>query len=153
MKQIEVRVWIDRPAEEVFAYVVDLDRWPEWRSDVVGGELLTDGPIGVGTRARGIGKILGRPFTIDVEVTALEPGIRFGYRPVKGPLQTNNLYTFQTQAGGTLVILTDDIGLNGIFKVFLPVMPSLARSGYRKNLAGLKSALEARSTLLSEEGR
>ena len=44
MKRIEVRVWIDRPAEEVYAYVVDLDRWPEWRSDVVGGELLTEGP-------------------------------------------------------------------------------------------------------------
>ena len=67
MKRIEVRVWIDRPAEEVYAYVVDLDRWPEWRSDVVGGELLTEGPVRVGTRARGFGKILGRPFTIDVE--------------------------------------------------------------------------------------
>ena len=44
MKQIEVRVWIDRPAEEVYAYVVDLDRWPEWRSDVVAGELVHRGP-------------------------------------------------------------------------------------------------------------
>ena len=151
MKQIEVRVWIDRPADEVYAYVVDLDRWPEWRSDVVGGELLTEGPMRVGTQARGIGKILGRPFTIDVEVTALEPAVRFGYRPIKGPLKTNNLYTFETQAGGTLVVLTDDIGLNGIFKVLLPVMPALVRSGYRKNLAGLKAALEAQPTQLADE--
>lgn len=129
MKQIEVRVWIDRPVEEVCGYVVDLDRWPEWRGDVVRGELLIDSPMRVGTQARGVGKILGRPFTIDVEVTALEPGVRFGHRPIKGPLKTNNLYTFETEAGGTLVVLTDDIGLNGIFKVFLPVMPALVRSG------------------------
>ncbi len=153
MKQIEVRVWIDRPADEVYDYVVDTDRWPEWRSDVVGGELLTEGPIRVGTQARGIGKILGRTFTIDVEVTALEPGVRFGYRPIKGPLKTSNLYTFETQAGGTLVVLTDDIGLNGIFKVFLPVMPALVRSGYRKNLAGLKAALEAQHTQLPGEAK
>ena len=115
--------------------------------------MLTEGPVRVGTRARGIGTILGRPFTIDVEVTALEPGARFGYRPIKGPLKTNNLYTFETQAGGTLVILTDDIGLNGIFKIFLPVMPSLVRSGYRKNLAGLKSALESQPTQLPDEAK
>ena len=151
MKRIEVRVWIDRPAEEVYAYVVDLDRWPEWRSDVVGGELLTEGPMRVGTQARGTGRILGRPFTIDVEVTALEPGIRFGYRPVKGPLKTNNLYTFETRARGTLVILTDDIGLNGISKVLMPVMPALVRAGYRKNLAGLKAALEAQPPQLPDQ--
>lgn len=146
MKQIEVSVWIDRPADEVYAYVVDLDRWPEWRSDVVGGELLTEGPVRVGAQARGVGKVLGRPFTIDIEVTALEPGVSFGYRPVRGPLRTNNLYTFETRTGGTLVVLTDDIDLTGVFKVFLPVMPALVRSGYRKNLAGLKAALEATPT-------
>ena len=76
-------------------------------------------------------------------MTALEPGVRFGYRPIRGPLQTNNLYTFESQAGGTLVVLTDDIGLGGIFRVLLPVMPAFVRQGYRKNLAGLKATLEA----------
>lgn len=146
MTRIEVSVWIDRLPDEVYDFVVDFDRWPEWRSDVVGGELLTEGPIRVGTQARGIAKIFGRPFTVDVEVSALEPGVRFGYRPIKGPLRTDNLYTFEARAGGTLVVLTDDIGLSGIFKVFLPVMPSIVRSGYRKNLAGLKSALEAQAS-------
>ena len=143
MKQIEVRVWIQRPVEDVYAYVTTLDNWPKWRSDVVEGRLLTEGPMRVGTQARGVGKILGRPFTIDIEVTALEPGARFGYRPIKGPLRTNNLYIFESQASGTLIILTDDIGLNGIFRIFQPVMPALVRSGYRKNLASLKATLEA----------
>jgi uncharacterized membrane protein len=144
MRQIEVRVWIDRPVDEVYGYVVDFARWPEWRNDVDGGELLTEGPVRVGTQARGIARIFGRPFTIDVEVTALEPGMRFGYRPIRGALKTNNLYTFESRDGGTQVILTDDIGLNGVFKVFLPVMPAFVRSGYRKDLAGLKAVLEAR---------
>lgn len=143
MRKVEVQVWIARPVDEVYDYVVDVDRWPEWRGDVVGGELLTEGPVAVGTQARGIAKIFGRPFSIDVEVTALEPGSRFGYRPVKGPLKTDNLYTFEARDGGTQVVLTDDIGLDGVFKVFLPVMPAFVRAGYRKNLAGLKAALES----------
>ena len=143
MKKVEVRVWIDRSVEDVYAYVADLDRWPEWRRDVVGGELLTEGPMKVGSQARGIAKVLGRTVSIDVEVTVLEPGAALGYRPIKGPLRTNNLYTFESQAGGTLVVLTDDLGLNGVFRVLLPVMPAFVRSVYRKNLASLKATLEA----------
>ena len=143
MKQVEVRVWIDRPVESVYTYVADVDRWPEWRSDVAGAELLTEGPMRVGSQARGFAKVLGRPVSIDVEVTAFEPGAVFGYRPIKGPLRTNNRYTFEGQAGGTRVVLTDDIGLTGIFRVLLPLMPVFVRSVYRKNLASLKATLEA----------
>ena len=97
----------------------------------------------VGTKARGFAKILGRSVTIDIEVTAMEPGATFGYRPIKGPLQTNNLYTFESRDGGTQIVLTDDLGLNGIFRVLLPVMPVFVRSVYRKNLASLKATLES----------
>lgn len=55
---------------------------------------------------------------------------------------TDNLYTFGRQDEGTLVTLTDDISLQGIARVLLPVMPGLVRSAYRKNLTGLKAILE-----------
>lgn len=142
MKTIEVRVWIDRPVEDVYDAVITLDDWPKWRSDVVRGHMLTDGPLRVGSQARGVGLLLGREIAIDVEVTALEPGARFGYRPIKGPLRTNNLYRFESQDGGTLVVLTDDIKLKGALRILTPVMPALVRSGYRRNLAGLKTLLE-----------
>jgi hypothetical protein len=58
-------------------------------------------------------------------------------------LSDDNLYTFGSQDGGTLVTLTDDIRLKGIARVLLPVMPGLVRSAYRKNLTGLKAILEA----------
>lgn len=64
-------------------------------------------------------------------MTALESGARFGYRPLRGPLKTNILCTFEARNGGTMVVLTDDIGLTGVFKAFLPIMPALVRSGYR----------------------
>lgn len=51
---------------------------------------------------------------------------------------TDNLYTFGSQYEGTLDTLTDDIKLQAIARVLLPVMPGLLRSAYRKNLIGLK---------------
>lgn len=152
MKRVEVRVWIDRPVDEVYAYVADFERWPQWRTDVTGGRLVTEGPLRLGSRAQGTARILGRSVTVEVEVTALEPGSTFGYRPVSGPLRTDNLYTFERRDGGTLVVLADDIELSGAFRVLMPVVPAFVRSVYRKNLAGLKAACEAQPSPRPADG-
>ena len=121
MRKAEVRVRIQRPVQDVYAYTSAVDTMPEWRGDVSEVEQLGDGPLGVGTRIRAGGKVFGRPIGIVIEVTALEPGMRFGYRPVSGPLRTHNVYTFEPDAGGTLVTLTDEIELSGFFRLFEPL--------------------------------
>jgi hypothetical protein len=64
--RVEARVWIDRPLKDVFAYVTSLDKWPAWRHDVVGGRVLTEGELGVGSRAQGLARVVGRTVMIDV---------------------------------------------------------------------------------------
>jgi len=49
MIDIETAVEIDRPVEEVFAFVADQTNAPQWQADLHGVRRLTDGPIGVGT--------------------------------------------------------------------------------------------------------
>ena len=80
---------------------------------------------------------------IVVEVTELEPGATFAYRPVSGPLRTHNIYTFEITAGGTQITLTDEIELTGIFGLLEPLMARMVRRQYQSNLAKLKTILEA----------
>ena len=143
MKKVTVRVRVGRDVEDVYAYATTVDTMPAWRGDVSEAEQLTDGPIAVGTRIRAGGKVLGRPIGVVIEVTELEPGARFGYRPVAGPLRTHNVYTFESEAGGTLVTLTDEIELSGIFGLFEPLMARMVRRQYEANLGRLKAILEA----------
>ena len=143
MKKVTVRVRIQRAVEDVYAYATTVDTMPEWRGDISEAEQLTDGPIGVGTRIRAGGKVLGRPIGVVIEVTELEPGARFAYRPVAGPLRTHNVYTFESEASGTLVTLTDDIELSGILGLCEPLMGRVVRRGYEANLGRLKAILEA----------
>ena len=143
MRKTEVGVSIRRPVEDVFAYVIAVEAMPEWRGDVAEAVQLTDGPFGVGTRIRAGGRLLGRPLGIVVEVTELEPGARFAYRPVSGPLRTHNVYTFESKAGGTQITLTDEIELSGIFRLLEPVMARVVRRQYQANLSRLKTILEA----------
>jgi uncharacterized membrane protein len=142
VKKVEVRVRIQRPVEDVYAYTSAVDTMPEWRGDVSEAEQLTDGPLGIGTRIRAGGKVLGRPIGLAVEVTELEPGARFGYRPVSGPLRTHNVYAFEPDAGGTVVTLTDEIELDGILGLFEPLLGAMVRRQYRANLGRLKAVME-----------
>lgn len=143
MRKVEVRVRIQRPVQDVYAHTSAVDTMPEWRGDVSEAEQLTDGPLGVGTRIRAGGKALGRSVEIVIEVTDLEPGAKFGYRPVSGPLRTHNVYTFESEAGGTLVTLTDDLELSGIFRLFEPLLAGMVRRQYQANSGRLKARLEA----------
>jgi uncharacterized membrane protein len=143
VRKVEVRVSIQRPVEEVFAYVIAVESMPDWRGDVAEAVQLTDGPFGVGTRIRAGSRFLGRPLGIVVEVTELEPGARFAYRPVSGPLRTHNVYTFESTAGGTQITLTDEIELSGLLGLLEPAMARLVRRQYQANLTRLKTILEA----------
>ncbi len=150
MRKAQVRVRIQRPVEDVFAYVTAVESMPEWRGDVAEAAQLTDGPIRVGSRVRAAGQFLGRPLGIVVEVTQLEPGATFAYRPVSGPLRTHNVYRFQSEAGGTQVTVTDEIKLGGILGILEPVMARMVRRQYEANLGRLKAILEAHPTKTSE---
>lgn len=143
MRTIEVHVRIQRSVEDVYAYTSAVETMPEWRGDVSEAVQLTDGPIGVGTWIRAGSSVLGRPIALVVEVTELESGSRFGYRPVSGPLRTHNVYTFEPDADGTLVTLTDEIELGGILRLFEPLMGRMVRRQYTANLGRLKAILEA----------
>ncbi len=64
---------IEKPVEEVFQVFTDLARAPERVQGIESLELLTDGPMRVGTRFRETRKMFGREATEEMTVTALEP--------------------------------------------------------------------------------
>lgn len=142
MRKVTATIRIDRAIEDVYAYASTYSTWPEWRGGVSESEQLTDGPVGVGTRVRGGGKLLGRPMGIVVEVTAWEPGSRFAYRGAAGPLRTHNVVTFESVPGGTQVLWTDDVELRGIVGLLEPLMARMVRRGYEGDLGRLKALLE-----------
>ncbi len=127
----------------MYAYASTFSAMHEWRGGVSELEQLTEGPVGVGTRIRAGGRVLGRPVGIVIEVAALEPGSRFAYRGAAGPLRTHNIVTFERVAGGTQVTWTDEIELGGILGPLEPLMGRMVRRGYEADLGRLKAILEA----------
>jgi uncharacterized protein YndB with AHSA1/START domain len=149
MAKVEASIQIDRPVEEVYAYATTVDTLPQWLGAVQEVEQLTDEPLGVGTQIRAVGKMLGRRLVTLVEVTALEPGVRFAFTGVMGPFTGHNNYTFESVAGGTKVTDVAESETSGALRLFDPLMGRMMRRQFEANLAALKDRLE---TQVAKEG-
>lgn len=72
-----VSVAVDRPAEQVFAYLADVTRHPEWSPKPLRVEGAAAGPAAVGSRFTSVGSVPGDPeHRNDVEVTACDAPAR-----------------------------------------------------------------------------
>ena len=77
---IRSRIEIDAPIAEVWARLADVERQPDWMTDLKAVRVTTPGPIGVGTRAEGQIRILGIPVADPVEIVEFAPPHRFAIR-------------------------------------------------------------------------
>lgn len=65
MAKGQASIRIERPAMDVFSYVTDPANFPRWQGEVLEAELVSEGPMGAGSHARGwasVGRALDRQF-------------------------------------------------------------------------------------------
>lgn len=77
---------IDRPADEVFAYVVDPAKFPEWQRDVTRVSVQGDE---VGSHFTTVRKIGGTERSMTQEITESVPPRTWAARGVDGPIRPN----------------------------------------------------------------
>ncbi len=77
MNKVTVERTIAAPPERVFAVSSDIPRWAEVVPAIQRIEMLTDGPVGVGTRFRETRLMFGREETETMEVLEFEAPRRY----------------------------------------------------------------------------
>lgn len=142
MINLDLGVLIDRPVKDVFAFVANPNNMSKWNSAVVSLEQVTPGAIGVGTKFKSVGEMMGRRIEGEMQITAYEPDTKCGFQVSAGPMQVNLTITFKTVGTGTKVSLNAQGNPGGIFKLAEGVMAGQVKSMMEGNLARLKSQLE-----------
>ncbi len=145
MIKMEHSVVINRSIEEVFAFVTDVEKWPQWRAEVVEVKKSSEDPVGVGTTFSGVGRFLGRRLENINEVTQYEPNRKFGFKTTSGPVSMQFTDTFESVEGGTKVSLAMEGETGGFFKLAEPIMSRMVRRQFKNNYANLKDLLEAQT--------
>lgn len=137
--KVEETVEIDRPVNEVFAYVADPENLATWTGIVL--EVRKDG----GDRFTVVQKFLGRRFETPCEVTASEPNRRYVYRSVGGPIPYTFSYTLEPSGAGTRFTNTGEGEPGNFFRLVGPVFEKAAKRQMRHDLDTLKDLLESTS--------
>jgi uncharacterized protein YndB with AHSA1/START domain len=146
MVKVEASVDIKRPIAEVFAYVTDPSRTPEWSSLTLESSLEGGGPIVVGSRIRVIGKFLGRRSESTAEVTQYDPPRKFAMRYISGPVHLELERHLESTGEGTRYRSTIVGESGGLFKLTDPALSALMKRTVETDLHTLKVLLEARVT-------
>src|SRR4051812_27456328 len=123
MIEIASELEIARPAHEVFAYVTDPAKLPEWQETTVSVTQETDGPLRAGTRLREVRRApLGKRVESLVEVSEYEPDSAFALRILDGPLKVDGAYRFTGEDGRTRVSFAAGGELHGPLRLIAPLV-------------------------------
>ena len=142
MAGFRAREQIDRPPEEVFEYVTSLDNAPTWLPAVTRVEVITDGPVSVGTRFRETRVARGREGQAEMEVTAYDPPHRYSTVFADGDYEANYHYSFKAEDSGTQVELECVVGGRGLKKLMVPIVAWAMKRQDENQLKSLKAAME-----------
>jgi len=138
-------VEIARSPHEVFEYIADPERIPEWQPDVRTARFDDPAAVGVGTRGREIRHVMGSDRSIRWEVSEYSPDQRYGVRGLGGPVRAHVTMDVSPNTNGPGTQLSYGIAFegHGVGRLIAP----LARKGARKDLPAtldsLKRQLEA----------
>ena len=142
-------VHIDRPADEVFAYVAEAENNPRWHAHVLETRWLDDGPMRVGRRARQVSRIIGLRYEIEAEIALWEPPRHVVWQTVTGGATVRTDCRIESEGGGCrLTMSAEGEFANGLLRVLSPLsVPALRRSS-RNDLRRLARVMDEAATTL-----
>ena len=135
------RETINRPADEVWAFMSNLEEAHRWMNGIEPMRQRTADPIGVGTvfafDARGAERM--------TQITAWEPGRKMALTSQQGGMTATYLYSVADESGSgtTAVSLEATCEASGFFwKLLSPLIVRLMKQSDSGQLAQLKAAMD-----------
>jgi uncharacterized protein YndB with AHSA1/START domain len=143
--RFETTVVIDRPIEEVFAFLADGENDPKFSPRVLEIAKTTDGPTGVGTIYASTVKDAGVKTKREFKLTEFEPPTRIRWTEVSKNLVTapEGGYDLAQEGSGTRVTLHNVLEGHGLGKLIAPLALRSARKGADDFGNAIKAAVEA----------
>ena len=143
---VQAAITIDRPINEVFAYLSDIERRSQWVGSTLATQKTSDGPVGLGATHVAKGKILGRRLELAWEITAYEPPHTIQQRTRLGAAHLVVTMTLEATTRGTKVTVLHEGESGGELD-----LPDTRIAGYLKkqsaaDLEVLRTLVEAGAT-------
>ena len=141
MIQHEVTIHLNRPVEQVFAFLMDTSKLSTWQSNLIKSEQITDGPLQAGSHFREVRRLGRKESEIQGEITAFELNERFETRTLTKP-QVTVSYSFEKEDGGTRLKQRFVMLTSGFMRLLEPMIASSIKKESQSDFETLKRILE-----------
>lgn len=142
MVNVETSIIINRPIEEVFAFVTDIRNSSLWDSGLVDIQQTPQSPLGMGTRITEVRKFLGRKMETNSEVVEYEPPTKYTRKGTGGPFPITGSLTFEPTAEGTKLTWIFKMQPGGFFALAEPLIARSLKKALESGLGTAKGLLE-----------
>jgi carbon monoxide dehydrogenase subunit G len=143
MPSAQRTIVIDRPPDEVFAFLADPANDQKWRPHVK--EIAAEGQPRLGSK---IHQVIngpgGRSITADIELTGYEPPTRYAFKVVTGPARAVGDFRLRSAGSGTELTFTLSAELGGLKKLLMSRPVQASMDGEMRSLDTAKRLIEAR---------
>lgn len=143
MIEVTATTNIDRPAEDVFAYLADMAQNPTWQRGMRRCTWTSDPPLKVGSTYDQEATFLGKQIVSSFEVVEFVPGERIRIRTTGGTMPidvTRSVTPLPDGRAAVGAVVRGDP--SGVFAMAAPIMRTLVSWSVRRDYRRLKEALE-----------
>ena len=144
MRPITVGVDVERPANDVFAFVADVENNPRWQRGMRRCSWTSPPPHGVGSTYDQVARFLGKDIVSSFRVVEHQPGRRIKITTTKSPFPITETRTVQPLGEGRAHVAAIVEGdASGFFRLAAPILRGLVARSVRGDYARLKRLLES----------
>jgi uncharacterized membrane protein len=140
-------VYIDAPVETVFAITTDFTHSPMIMANVMKTEMLTEGPMQVGTQVKEVRNVRGKEVETVLVVTEFMPNETFTVRSESVGMSVEYQYRFMAEESGTTVDFTGSLHSKGLKNALIkPLFERVLKKEDKDHLISLKEYIEQKKT-------
>ncbi len=143
MFKMEHSFVVNRPVEEVFAIVTNIEKTVQWQSWAIRATVTSPGELDTGTQYSYVAKLLGRELESTGEVTAFDLNKRFAWKTTSGPMPLKADCSFESVAGGTKLTITAQGDPGTYFGMADEILDRVVRRQALADAESLKDLLES----------
>jgi uncharacterized membrane protein len=146
MIHVEVRIDIERPAGEVFAYLEDAENNTSWLKGMRSARWTSPRPIAVGSTYEQRSNFLGRDIQTSFEVTRLEPGRLITIESREGssfPITVTRQVEPDGEGRSRVTEIVEG-DASGFYSLATPLLRRMVKRNIQRDYGTLKRIFEAR---------
>lgn len=143
MIEVTSEIAIDRPVDEVFAFLADAENNPTWQQGMERCQWTSTPPIREGSIYEQEAKMMGRAVTSTFEVVDFEPGRRITIRTIESTFPIEVTRSVEPAGEGACLARARVTGdPSGVFRLAAPLMRRIVERSVRGDYRRLKEHLE-----------